>query len=255
MADEKQSRVLVEVTISAPIDQVWRALRDPEQIDKWFGWDADTLKDEIDLIFLSEATKADEATHTIAFGEWEGTADSFVLEPRGNATLLRVVRSGPAAALTWDDVYSEVAEGWISFVQQLRLYIEDHKDEVRRTIYLSGKAAPDQALPSDALGLTEAKGKAIGSAYNASVINETLDGMLYHRSRFQTGFTVAEWGNGLLVVTDRPEGPGAPNGGGSVILTTYGLDELAFAALRDRWSEWWEAHYPKPAADSQSGAT
>lgn len=123
MSEDRKKRVLVEMTISAPIAEVWAALRDPEQINKWFGWDADSLKDEIDFIFLSEATKADEATHTIAFGEWEGIADSFELEAKGNATVLRVVRAGPAAALTWDEIYNEIAEGWITFVHQLRFWL------------------------------------------------------------------------------------------------------------------------------------
>ncbi len=29
-----------------------------------------------------------------------------------------------------------------------------------------------------------------------------------------------------------------------VIVSTYGLDDEAFAAARDRWSRWWRRTYP-----------
>ena len=48
MTDPKPN-VLVELTISAPIDTVWKAVRDPEQITQWFGWESETLAEEIAL--------------------------------------------------------------------------------------------------------------------------------------------------------------------------------------------------------------
>ena len=56
----------------------------------------------------------------------------------------------------------------------------------------------------------------------------------------------------MLIVTDQPAGERAPHGGGSVILTTFGLDEAAFADLQARWSDWWCARYTAAASgDSQ----
>ena len=54
-AQPMEDHVLVEVTVPAPADAVWAALRDPQKIKQWFGWDADTLKDEIDFIFVTHA--------------------------------------------------------------------------------------------------------------------------------------------------------------------------------------------------------
>jgi hypothetical protein len=31
------------------------------------------------------------------------------------------------------------------------------------------------------------------------------------------------------------------------IVTTYGLDDAASAALEQRWSAWWRRHYRRPA--------
>ena len=47
------SRVVVDVTIAAPIERVWQALRDPALLAQWFGWDYDKLAEEIDVIFLA----------------------------------------------------------------------------------------------------------------------------------------------------------------------------------------------------------
>ncbi len=44
---DKQDRTIVEMTIAAPIETVWAAMREPGQLLNWFGWDADTLRDEI----------------------------------------------------------------------------------------------------------------------------------------------------------------------------------------------------------------
>ncbi|MHA6731706.1 hypothetical protein [Devosia sp. A369] len=42
--------------------------------------------------------------------------------------------------------------------------------------------------------------------------------------------------------------PKRPHGGGSVLLTTYGLSDAEFAALEQRWTDWWALRYPTPAS-------
>ena len=53
------SRVVVDVTIAAPIERVWQALRDPALIAQWFGWDYDKLAEEIDGYFLGGAVEVE----------------------------------------------------------------------------------------------------------------------------------------------------------------------------------------------------
>ena len=43
-------RVLVEILVAAHIDDVWRALRDPVQITRWFGWDYAGLSEEVQMV-------------------------------------------------------------------------------------------------------------------------------------------------------------------------------------------------------------
>lgn len=39
-------RVIVDILVVAPIDVVWRALREPAEINRWFGWDYPQLAEE-----------------------------------------------------------------------------------------------------------------------------------------------------------------------------------------------------------------
>ena len=117
--------VICEVVIAAPADAVWRALREPSEIRRWFGWDYDGLDEEIEYIFQSQA-KADDAARLLDFGE----GGAIALEDRGDATAVRVTR---AVA----DGYDEVNEGWITFVQQLRFYLERHRGRERRTVHIA----------------------------------------------------------------------------------------------------------------------
>ena len=244
---EAGKQVVVDITIAAPIGTVWSALRAPAQIANWFGWDAPGLGEEIKFIFVDNAVD-DEARHVVQFGEWEGASDAIELTTVAGGTRLRLIRSG-GAPIDWTGVYEDISQGWINFFQQLRLALELHPGEGRRTIYLSGPSKPGVGEPSAELGLAEAAGLAPGQVYAARLgPGDNASGKVWYGTHFQTAVAVAQWGNGLLVVTDMGASPKRPHGGGSVLLTTYGLDDADFADLERRWTEWWSARYPKPAA-------
>ena len=236
-----KDRVLVEVTIPASVDEVWRALREPDQINRWFGWEAASLAEEIEYIFVTHA-EASEAEHVIRFAEYAGVSDRFELEPRGSGSVLRVVRAGQPDQ-DWSNVYEEMTEGWIAFVEQLRLALAKHAGEERRTVYMSGGALAEGPKLSEAVGVAGLRQLKDGAAYKAEAAGETLEGEVWHRSPFQLGVSVKDWGDGLLIVTDKPVNDKRPNGGGSLILTTYGLSDDAFGALEGRWRDWWSARY------------
>ena len=109
--------VIVEIEIAAPIDAVWRALRDRAEIKRWFGWEYDGFDEEVDFIFF-KASKADDTDHVLD----GGPGGRIALEERGDRTVVRVTRAAPAGG--WDGVYDEVNEGWLTFIQQLRFYLE-----------------------------------------------------------------------------------------------------------------------------------
>lgn len=241
---EKQDRVIVEMTIAAPVETVWAAMREPEQLLNWFGWDADTLRDEIKFIFEDHA-KADEANRVISFGEYEGVHDWVELRTAPGGTVLRVVRSVPASA-DWSVFYEDTWEGWITFFQQLRFLLERHPGARRRTLFLSGRLAAPGALPVAALGLEALWTAAGGSkASFALPLGETVSGTVWHQSERQVAMSVDGWGDGLLVITDQPAPNAGPNGGGTALLTTFGLSDASYAALEQRWTAWWRERFVK----------
>lgn len=249
-------RVIVEITLPAPADAVWRALREPAEVVHWFGWDHDALDDEVRQIFVDGAV-ADEATMTITWAD----GDRFALLHTGDATILRVTRPAPAGGASWDDVYDEITEGWIAFVQQLRFALARHPGQDRRTIFLGGHAAAPGGDPLGAVlpglragdgaptGTAAARPGAPGTRYAArAATGAQLTGTVWHTAVHQTGLTVDGYGDGLLVVSGYDATARPPHGGADVIITTYGLDDAAFAELDRAWRTWWDDTFTAGAA-------
>src|ERR671915_491765 len=100
----------VEVVVRAPHVEVWRALTEPDQVRRWFGWDYAGLDEEIELMFVANAKH----------------------EPPGRILMFE-----------GDDQFEE---GWRAFLLQLRDYLERHPGKRRRTIRLTSEAKPIAVL-------------------------------------------------------------------------------------------------------------
>lgn len=133
--------IIVEVTISAPVEAVWRALREPAQIRQWHGWDFDGLDSEIREIYFDGATVSD-AEFTLDTG-----GGRFALEPHGDRTVVRITRPAPVGETSWDGIFDEINEGWIAFVHQLRYYLERHPGQERRTITVDKQVSLPEGEP------------------------------------------------------------------------------------------------------------
>lgn len=220
-----EERFRIGVAVDAPIEAVWRALREPARVRRWHGWDDPGLDDEVRAIYFDGVSES-EADHTL---EVQG-GDRFELSGLGGRTLVRLTRAPRGGDPEWDAYYEDVDEGWLTFLQQLRFALERHPEAGRRTVFLSGEPR-DGAVPITRLALPDAP--------------TPITGTVWFRSEHQVGLTVDEWGDGLLVLAEQPPAPSRPRGGAMAILTTYGLDDGAFEALRMRWSKWWEARHPQ----------
>lgn len=234
-----EDRVLVEVTVPAPADVVWTALRDRDQLMQWFGWDSDSLGAEVDWIFFDHA-QPDDANRVLHFG---GMPDRYEVVADGDHTIVRVVRSAPVTEDDWNAVYEDMTEGWVSFTQQLAFLLARHIGQPRRTLYLSGEPLGDHALNGLAgVGLDDVP--AVGEPWAGPVGPEiALSGTVWHLGRHQGGLTVSDWGDGLLIAHNRAPNTKWSNGWTSLTLTTYGLDDAAFSALESRWTGWWADHF------------
>ncbi|MFF7975550.1 SRPBCC domain-containing protein [Streptomyces sp. NPDC007905] len=233
MSDDTRPRI--EVTIAAPVDVVWDALRDKDKIRHWFGWDYDGLDGEIDLIFFTE-TVEDPSTRTLRLHG----GDAISLEPHGEGTRVTLTRVLRGDTPDLDAYYEDVTEGWITFMHQLRFAVERRPGAVRRTLSFVGSNDNAVHLIS-ALDLVHI---AAGTPFQVNLLGEDVKGEMWYRSDHQLGITVDTWGNGLLIVSSMAATPDKPNGAAMAILSTYHLDDTHLADLESRWRTWWTERFP-----------
>ena len=191
--------IVAELTLPAQPDQVWRHLREPALISRWFGWDYEGLGHEIDVIFLQEA-RVDDRARVLEWGDGIEAGDRIELEDLGVETALRITRGAPAGG------YDDVAEGWITFAHQLRFAVERGGRAERRTLHLT----------------------AAGAAPGAAALAAELPGAPWYRTEHQTGIVTKD---GLLALWEKP-----PSGSAAMTLSSFGgpIDEPHWRAW---WAE------------------
>ncbi|WP_020665923.1 SRPBCC family protein [Amycolatopsis nigrescens] len=235
----------IEVTISAPPEEIWRALREPELIRRWHGWHYDGLDEEVRQIFVDGVTEDPEARTFVAGGN-----DRFSLHPAGSGgTTVRITRGPRGTDPDWDAYYDDITEGWRTFLLQLRFGLERHAMAERRTLFLNDAlAAPGRKLV-DHLGLAEAGEQPVGTRYRVALpTGDEFQGELYFSSEHQRIFTVDGLGDGLLVVAHQPIAEHRPMPAGLIVLTAYDVAENRFAELEQRWRSWWETTRHQPTS-------
>lgn len=228
---------IIVVTIAAPVDTVWDALRDPKKIRHWHGWEYDEnggLDGEVDVIYQQNFT-ADESAHRL---EVQG-GDVFQLEPDGDGCRITLTRAPHGHLPDWEQYYDEITEGWTTFLHQLKFAVERHPGGERRTVFLAGKGTVGS--PADLLGVDGVG--AAGTPYDAELAGERVHGSVWFRSEHQLGLTVDEWGDGLVVLSHTGPSETKQDGATMAVLSTYGLDETSYDALSARWTSWWKERY------------
>ncbi|PRY31631.1 SRPBCC family protein [Umezawaea tangerina] len=220
----------IEVTVAAPVDAVWQALRDKEQVRQWHGWDYHGLDDEIDQVFFADVLEEGRALRVRG-------GDRFTVEPDGEGTLVTLTRAPHGDDPALDAYYDDITEGWTTFLQQLRFALERQPGVARRTLHFAGYAGAVGV--EEALGLSGVEGR-----YAVDLVGEAAAGEVWFRSENQVGVTVESWGEGLLVIARTPPSEAKPHAAVMAVLSTYGLGEVEFGELDARWTAWWAQRYP-----------
>jgi hypothetical protein len=213
MTEQKPYRV--ETTVDGTVDEVWHHLTVPDRVREWFGWDYAGIDGEIRQIFVDEADLDPPRRITFPDGSY------LELEADGPRTVIRAVLPGPLDEARWDEIYDGMEEGWRTFFEQLRFLLTTRPAGKRRTIYLTGEIAP------------------------AALVKLLPNTGVWHDSRYQR-MAVDPDGHLIGLAAQQPlTGAGMSDdqagGPASVTVTSYGLDDEAFAALRERWSGRWSA--------------
>lgn len=154
--------VRIEITVAAPVDEVWRSFREKEKIRHWHGWDAPELDAEIDNIYFENAETGDRVLSV-------QNHDTFTLTPVPEGTRIVLTRAPKGTSPEWDDYYDDITEGWITFLHQLKFAHEFQPGAARRTLFWEREVS---------LGVT---------------------GKPFFESANQRGYVIEEWGPGLLI--------------------------------------------------------
>jgi uncharacterized protein YndB with AHSA1/START domain len=152
MSGTRQTRdFALDVTIEAPVDEVWRALATGEGLKRWFPFDARVDARPGGELWLSWGPDMEgsaplsvvEPGRRLAWIEARQDEDGqpielaveFTLESRGHQTVVRVVNSGFGTSAAWDNEVDSISRGWLVFMRQLRFTLERHRGVDRRVVY------------------------------------------------------------------------------------------------------------------------
>jgi len=140
----------VEVDLDAPVDAVWRALTEAEELESWFPLTARVEPgaggeielrwgDEVKSRMPIEIWEPGRHLRTLWLvrqqtGGGEEAAPALVdfhLEGRAGTTRLRLVHSGFSGAEDWDDLFDGFLRGWAFELRSLQHYLERHRGRRR----------------------------------------------------------------------------------------------------------------------------
>lgn len=143
-----------EITIAAPIEEVWRALTEARELERWFAPD---MQVEPGIGGSMTASWGPGMAGTQTIEVWEPnrhlrliddrteapTRDGasparlvvdYFLETRDGKTVLRLVHSGFGPGADWDGEYEGTRVGWAGFFRTLRHGLERHPGQPARNL-------------------------------------------------------------------------------------------------------------------------
>jgi len=230
-----------EIAIDAPIEAVWKAIADGEELTRWFvqeasvepgvggtitiSWDGEEkssgtieawepnkkLRKRLDPIEMGPL-KSDPAVPMV---------DEYTIERRDGKTVLRLVSSGIPNTPEWDGFYNGTDTGWPSFFRTLRHYLERHAGKPRTTMTIVGKLS----------GSAE-------DAWTRLVAAVTPTGtIVFEKAPAILEANISELGDAYLAHS--VSGSGA-NRYVYTILSLYGKTPAEVDTIRAKWQPWLE---------------
>jgi uncharacterized protein YndB with AHSA1/START domain len=241
------------IGIGAPVDAVWRALTDAEELARWFPTDAEVRpgaggsirlrwRDLYDFDSPIEVWEPNEHLRFAFPGDGPGAVvTDYHLEGDERRTILRVVTSGFGHGEDWDEFLDGVRHGWNFELRSLRHYLERHRGEDREVAWARalhgierGKAWEKLTAPGGFFG-ERGLGRVVeGSGYDATTSTGVeLSGAV---EAFEPPRLLVATVDGLNDALLRMELWGAPRAAEvTVWLSTYGIPAAAVRALETSW--------------------
>ncbi|NIR44366.1 MAG: SRPBCC domain-containing protein [Gemmatimonadetes bacterium] len=257
-----------KIEIGAPVEAVWRALTEAEEIERWFApearvtpgaggkiwWHWQSMFEWEQRIEIWEPNRHLRTTYAQVGPGATPQADidpqsqpqavhlaiDFHLEGRGGITVLRVVHSGFGADASWDMEYDGVRRGWHFELRSLRHYLERHPGVerkvawVRKAIELTAEEAWARLL--DGNGFTsqlDLSALKPGSEYSLAVAGDVFRGAVTTLNPpYEFSGTVANLSDALLRIAVEPgHGDSAATLGVWLWVATWGLSQASVDAI------------------------
>lgn len=149
-----------EIHILTPVEAVWHALTDAEELTRWFPLEARVTPGEggtvwmswkneyqfqtpiaawkpnahLRLIYMEPTSAAKPSEPGLPFEVPHRVALDYHLEGRAGETVVRLVHTGFSSDASWDSQYEATVAGWEFQLAGLKLYLERHRGTPRRCI-------------------------------------------------------------------------------------------------------------------------
>lgn len=252
--------------IHAPVEAVWKALTDAEELTNWFPLEAEvkpgvggSLRWTWDKEINWESRIEVWETHRHLRAVYEDPRQSaaspansnvptqlamdFTLETRGGKTVLRLVHSGFGAGTNWNETYDGTSTGWQFELRGMKHYLENHLGVKRhvawaRTPITCSWEEAWQKLMSPGGLLREGNLAQLKEGKPYSITAATGDifqgEVVVLRPPREFAATVKNLNNSLMRVAldkcgKQPEA--------WIFLETFGRPEEEVTAFRDRWQK------------------
>ena len=274
MTDQQPTERIIEtsVELDAPVEAVWKALTDAEDLSNWFPPFAEVKPGVGGHIRFVWDEKQD---WTSAIGAWEPNkhlrviameatppekaeqakkdgfycpfpvAVDYYLEERGNKTILRLVHSGFSTDAAWDSQYDGTRRGWATELRGLKHYLEQHRGTkrvvVRATCKIADMSVADawQRLtgPQALVAEGDLAGRGEGDRYAiATSAGDRLEGKIrLINPPNDLCATVENFNNALLRIRVDDGCLTSPESQVNLYLSTYGLPAEQTDGLQKRW--------------------
>lgn len=140
---KKETRLEREIEIAAPAEEVWKALTEGKQLERWFPLEARVTPGVGGKIFLSWGPGYEGETEIVA---WEpskklATKSEFgmvewTLEARGGKTVVRLLQSGFMGDADWEKEWFDSTKfGWNFMLLSLKVALERHHGVARQVAW------------------------------------------------------------------------------------------------------------------------
>ncbi len=260
------------VELDAPVEAVWKALTDAEDLSNWFppfaevkpgvGGHIRSVWDEKQdwtsaigawepnkhlRVVWCEATPPEQAEQAKQAGFYcpFPIAVDYHLEAQGSKTILRLVHSGFSTDAVWDSQYDGTKRGWAYQLRGLKHYIERHRGTRRAVVQAkcgigdTNKEEAWQRLMSPRALLAEGDlaGRGVGDQYAITTAGgDRLEGEI-RISKPPEHFcaTVKNLNDAFLRLGIDDGCMTSPETQVSLFLSAYGLPAEQTDALQERW--------------------